>query len=264
MACIRTISKRASCGRWIKFGRCCASAEREWRRSTVTESMVRVKITGAGSKELEEAVREALLEGAPDAAEVIIEGGKGRARWLQLRALDQPASCRSRIDNFMTSFATLRSVLQPQNRRLRRALRSVRRDCGAPASALDRPGGPETHVRLRRLRDAVLPERRNQVQTRAAAGPLPERFSMTDAQWDSLLIPIGLAFFLKSSTEGRVLAMYPGAAGSAESLLSLDTWTDIVQDNPGSGPDGIGCRGAAGEPAEWTRGILSGAHRQVL
>jgi Family of unknown function (DUF5947) len=59
-----------------------------------------------------------------------------------------------------------------------------------------------------------------------------ENFCMTDAQWDSLLIPIGLAFFLKSSTEGRVLAMYPGAAGSAESLLSLDTWTDIVQDNP--------------------------------
>ena len=59
-----------------------------------------------------------------------------------------------------------------------------------------------------------------------------ENFAMTDAQWDSLLIPIGLAFFLKSSTEGRVLAMYPGAAGRAESLLSLDTWTDIVQDNP--------------------------------
>jgi hypothetical protein len=57
-------------------------------------------------------------------------------------------------------------------------------------------------------------------------------FSMTDAQWDSLLIPIGLAFFLKSSTEARVLAMYPGAAGSAESLLTLDTWTDIVHENP--------------------------------
>jgi hypothetical protein len=57
-------------------------------------------------------------------------------------------------------------------------------------------------------------------------------FAMSDAQWDSLLIPIGLAFFLKSSTEGRVLAMYPGAAGSAESQLALDTWTDIAQENP--------------------------------
>ena len=57
-------------------------------------------------------------------------------------------------------------------------------------------------------------------------------FRMTDGQWDSLLIPIGLAFFVKSSGERRVLALYPGAAGSTESLLSLDTWTDIVQDNP--------------------------------
>ncbi|MGA2213785.1 MAG: NifU family protein [Bryobacteraceae bacterium] len=45
----------------------------------VTESTVRVRITGAGSKELETAVREALFEAAPDAAEVVIEGAKGRA-----------------------------------------------------------------------------------------------------------------------------------------------------------------------------------------
>jgi hypothetical protein len=57
-------------------------------------------------------------------------------------------------------------------------------------------------------------------------------FSMSDAQWDSLLIPIGLAFFVKSSPEKRVLAMYPGAAGSTESLLALDTWSDIAHDNP--------------------------------
>ena len=63
-------------------------------------------------------------------------------------------------------------------------------------------------------------------------GQVLQNFRMTDAQWDSLLIPIGLAFFLRSSTEGRVLAMYPGAAGSAESLLPLDTWTDIAQENP--------------------------------
>lgn len=45
----------------------------------VTETLVHVKITGAGSKELEAAVRAALFEGAPDAAEVVIEGGKVRA-----------------------------------------------------------------------------------------------------------------------------------------------------------------------------------------
>jgi hypothetical protein len=45
----------------------------------LSEAMVRVKITGAGSKELEKAVRESLFECAPDAAEVIIEGGRGKA-----------------------------------------------------------------------------------------------------------------------------------------------------------------------------------------
>jgi hypothetical protein len=45
----------------------------------VSEAMVRVKITGAGSKELEKAIRESLFECAPDAAEVIIEGGRGKA-----------------------------------------------------------------------------------------------------------------------------------------------------------------------------------------
>jgi hypothetical protein len=61
---------------------------------------------------------------------------------------------------------------------------------------------------------------------------LLENFGMTDGQWDSLLIPIGLAFFLKSTVEGRVLALYPSPAGATESLLSLETWSDIVHDNP--------------------------------
>jgi hypothetical protein len=57
-------------------------------------------------------------------------------------------------------------------------------------------------------------------------------FQMTDGQWDSLLIPIGLAFFVESSPENRVLALYPSPAGSTESLLSLEAWCDIVQENP--------------------------------
>jgi hypothetical protein len=57
-------------------------------------------------------------------------------------------------------------------------------------------------------------------------------FQMTDAQWDSLLIPIGLAFFVENSVEKRVLALYPSPAGSTESMLSLESWSDIVQENP--------------------------------
>ncbi len=60
---------------------------------------------------------------------------------------------------------------------------------------------------------------------------LPD-FRMTEAQWDSLMIPIEMAFFFKSSALGKVNAIYPGPAGATESLLSLETWSDVEQDNP--------------------------------
>lgn len=57
-------------------------------------------------------------------------------------------------------------------------------------------------------------------------------FAMTDAEWESLQIPIGLAFFVNSTAEGRVMAMYPGPAGPTESLLTLQAWGDVAARNP--------------------------------
>ncbi len=57
-------------------------------------------------------------------------------------------------------------------------------------------------------------------------------FKMTDAQWDSLMIPINMAFFFRSSPEARVVAMYPSPAGATESLLSLEAWNEISDANP--------------------------------
>jgi hypothetical protein len=57
-------------------------------------------------------------------------------------------------------------------------------------------------------------------------------FQLTDAQWDGLMVPIEMAFFFKSSPHGKIIALYPSPAGPTESLLSLDTWADIVQVNP--------------------------------
>lgn len=56
-------------------------------------------------------------------------------------------------------------------------------------------------------------------------------FRMTDAQWDSLMIPIEMAFLFYSTPHGKVMAYYPSPAGPTESLLSLDTWNDVVQEN---------------------------------
>jgi hypothetical protein len=57
-------------------------------------------------------------------------------------------------------------------------------------------------------------------------------FDITDAQWDSLMLPIHLAFFFKSTHESRIVALYPSPAGPTESLLPLNTWDEIVQDYP--------------------------------
>ena len=57
-------------------------------------------------------------------------------------------------------------------------------------------------------------------------------FQLTDAQWESLLIPISMAFFFRSSAAGKVIALYPSPAGATESLLDLEAWDEILRDNP--------------------------------
>lgn len=67
---------------------------------------------------------------------------------------------------------------------------------------------------------------------------VPERvlflsnFAITDAEWESMMIPIGMAFFFRESATSKIAALYPGPGGAIESLLSLDTWSDIARRNP--------------------------------
>lgn len=60
---------------------------------------------------------------------------------------------------------------------------------------------------------------------------LPD-FRMSDAQWESLMVPISMAFFFQSTPEKKVVAQYPSPAGAIESLLPLEMWTEIAQANP--------------------------------
>jgi hypothetical protein len=57
-------------------------------------------------------------------------------------------------------------------------------------------------------------------------------FELSPGQWDSLQIPVSVAFFFLNSTLGRVAAFYPGPAGATESELPLDTWADVTRANP--------------------------------
>ena len=56
-------------------------------------------------------------------------------------------------------------------------------------------------------------------------------FQLTDTEWDSLALPINLAFFFYSTPQGKVKAVYPSPAGATESLLPLPAWEIIVSNN---------------------------------
>lgn len=62
---------------------------------------------------------------------------------------------------------------------------------------------------------------------------LLQEFLMRDEEWESLMIPINLAFFFHSSQAGRMMAIYPSPAGATESLLHLESWGEIARQNPG-------------------------------
>jgi uncharacterized protein DUF5947 len=59
-----------------------------------------------------------------------------------------------------------------------------------------------------------------------------EQFRCDAETWGLFQIPIGLAFFMRSSITGGVVAFYPSPAGATESELSLDSWDALVALNP--------------------------------
>ncbi|MCU1494967.1 MAG: hypothetical protein JWO62_2731 [Acidimicrobiaceae bacterium] len=67
---------------------------------------------------------------------------------------------------------------------------------------------------------------------------VPDRYrsfpglELSPLQWDSLQVPVSVAFFFLNSSLGRVAAFYPGPAGATESELPLDTWEEVLEANP--------------------------------
>ena len=60
----------------------------------------------------------------------------------------------------------------------------------------------------------------------------PDRV-ITPAEWDQLEIPVGLAFFLRTSRDGGGLTgFYPSPAGVTECRLDLQLWERLVADYP--------------------------------
>jgi hypothetical protein len=52
------------------------------------------------------------------------------------------------------------------------------------------------------------------------------------AEWDRLEIPVGLAFFFRSSAADQVAGFYPSPAGVTECVLDLGAWEQLAADHP--------------------------------
>jgi hypothetical protein len=59
-----------------------------------------------------------------------------------------------------------------------------------------------------------------------------EDFGLDRRRWEALQIPVGLAFFFRNSTLGRMVAFYPGPAGATESELDMAAWNEILSADP--------------------------------
>jgi Family of unknown function (DUF5947) len=79
-------------------------------------------------------------------------------------------------------------------------------------------------------------EERQTVRGRYRA--IPDRYRsdpghpLSVADWDTLEIPVGLAFFLRSSADGDVIGFYPSPAGATECRLDLQAWDRIAAAHP--------------------------------
>ncbi|MBS2988202.1 hypothetical protein AC1659_02890 [Rhodococcus erythropolis] len=58
-------------------------------------------------------------------------------------------------------------------------------------------------------------------------------FDLGPGRWESLEIPVGLAFFFRNSLLDKYIVFYPGPAGATESELPIDSFETVLAENPG-------------------------------
>jgi hypothetical protein len=116
--------------------------------------------------------------------------------------------------------------------------------CG-PEGTVARPGhGHVADLEARSIRCVCRPcwllftrrgaagGRYQSVPDRVVHVPEPQ---LTAAQWDGLQIPVRMAFLYRHGDAAEWVAFYPSPAGATQSLLALDSWADVVADNPAFG-----------------------------
>jgi uncharacterized protein DUF5947 len=101
--------------------------------------------------------------------------------------------------------------------------REVRCVCRACSILFHREAASEGRYRL-------IPDRRLYL----------EDFHLSDAEWQALRIPVGVAFLFRSTPAEQVVALYPSPVGATEALLPDEVWQNLERANPllaGVAPD---------------------------
>ena len=57
-------------------------------------------------------------------------------------------------------------------------------------------------------------------------------FVFPDELWAAFQLPVGLAFFMRSTGTNSVVALYPSPAGATECELHLESWDKLLEVNP--------------------------------
>ncbi len=132
-------------------------------------------------------------------------------------------------------FAALQTLLR------KRAAAAPGEQCDFCATPIAQEHGHLIDLGVRRIMCACRPCALVFEPTGAAQGrykTVPHRYvalgdvGVDDNLWESLQIPIGLAFFFRNSGDGKLAAFYPGPAGATESELPLDDWETVARDHP--------------------------------
>jgi hypothetical protein len=58
------------------------------------------------------------------------------------------------------------------------------------------------------------------------------RFELSPGTWDTMGIPVRMAFFFGNSQQEATVAFYPSPAGATECLLPLEEWQQVLVANP--------------------------------
>ncbi len=60
---------------------------------------------------------------------------------------------------------------------------------------------------------------------------LPD-FRMSEEQWEEMMIPVNMVYIFQSTKANCMMAFYPSPAGPMESLLDVENWASLMENNP--------------------------------